>query len=194
MVLLLSSRAIITWEICPFRLAEEAALSKSLAAYRVGDVVGALTQYPTNFAAASDNARVYHAALLLGVGEAAQAETILDGLANQDPSSRARRLGDALRLLISAVKRQTAPGNITPELATEFLAASYYEQSRAKGDESLNRALDFAQKAARRACPISATPGNVWPKCNSASGEPARPVRLFKRAWNSRPATPRPSR
>jgi Tfp pilus assembly protein PilF len=134
----------------PLSAAEEAALTPSLSAYRAGDIVGALASYPTNVAAQSDNARLYRAALLLSVGEAAGAEEIIDKLGSQDASSHSRRLGDALRLLIAAVKRQSAPMANAPELPTELLADSYYEQSRGKGDESLNKALTLAEKAAAR--------------------------------------------
>jgi len=132
----------------PLSAAEEAALAPSLAAYRAGDVVGALAKYSGNEPAPSDNARVYRAALLLAVGEAAEAEVMLDKLSGQDASNRARRLGNALRLLIAAVKRQTGPSVLAPELPTELLAASYYEQSRGQGDHSLANALSLAEKAA----------------------------------------------
>ncbi len=134
----------------PLAAAEEAALAPSLAAYRAGDVVGALAKYPDNAAAQSDNGRVYRAALLLAVGEAAGAEEIIDKLSGAEASGRARRLGRALRFLIAAVKRQPGPAGAAPELPTEFLAASYYEQSRGKGDDSLNKALGLAEKAAAR--------------------------------------------
>jgi Tfp pilus assembly protein PilF len=134
----------------PLSAGEEAAFAPSLAAYRAGDVVGALARYPANAASPSDNARVYRAALLLAVGEAVGAEEMIGKLSGHDASSRARRLGNALRLLIAAVKRQPAPAGIAPELPTELLAASYYEQSLGKGDESLNNALGLAEKAAAR--------------------------------------------
>jgi Tfp pilus assembly protein PilF len=134
----------------PLSATEETALAPSLADYRAGDVAGALAKYPNDRAAQSDNARVYRAALLLAVGEAAGAEGIIDSLSGPDASSRARRLGNALRLLIAAVKRQTVTAAVAPELPTELLAASYYEQSRGQGDQSLNTALSLAEKAAAR--------------------------------------------
>ncbi len=141
----------------PLTVADEAALGPSLAAYRAGDVAGALENYPANAAGESDNARVYHAAVLLAVGEAGQAQAIIDKLASLDSKNRARRLAEALRLLIAAVKRQDVPPNPAPELAgkrillpTELLAESYYQQSRAKGDESLVNALRLAETAAER--------------------------------------------
>lgn len=132
----------------PLTQDETAALAVSLAAYRDGDVAGALAKYPANIAAPSDNMAVYHAALLLGVGDASGAEEIIEKLSGAAESRRAERLGRALRLLIAAVKRQTIPAGVVPELPTELLAASYYEQSRGAGDQSLNAALGLARKAA----------------------------------------------
>ena len=53
----------------------------------------------------------------------------------------------ALRQLIAAVKRQPNPAVVRPQLATEFLADSYYEQSRAVPGISLPAALDSARRA-----------------------------------------------
>lgn len=126
--------------------AEQTAFGPSLAAYQSGDVLAALSLYPTN-AAPSDNLRIYRAALLLSVGEAGQASALLDQVSVQDVSSRPSRLANALRLLVGAIKRQPPPAYAAPELPTEFLAASYYEQSRAHGDQSLSGALALAEKA-----------------------------------------------
>ena len=52
-----------------------------------------------------------------------------------------------MRQLIAAVKRQPNPAVIRPQLATEFLANSYYEQSRAIPGISLPAALDSARQA-----------------------------------------------
>lgn len=125
---------------------EQKDLAPSLADYRAGDLPAALAQYPTNRPDASDNERVYHAALLLAVGEVAQTESILSSISGQ--SERPRRLADALRELIAAVKRQPSPSNLNPRLSTEFLAASYSEQSRAVRETSLENALRLAQRAA----------------------------------------------
>src|SRR5208282_6309277 len=62
-------------------------------------------------------------------------------------SSRPQRIALALRQLISAVKRQPNPAVVRPQLATEFLANSYYEQSRAIPGISLPAALDSARQA-----------------------------------------------
>jgi len=131
----------------PLTAEEQSALAPSLAAYRSGDIVAALDKYG-NPTVESDNLKVYHAALLLAVGGAAEAGKIIDALPASTDASRAGRIGRALRVLIAAVKRQASPNGPAPELPTELLAASYYEQSLGKGDESLNNALALAQKAA----------------------------------------------
>jgi Tfp pilus assembly protein PilF len=129
--------------------ADQAALASSLEAYRAGDVVAALSKYPAGPAPPAEAARVYLAALLLAAGEVEKAEATLDSISPK-ADARLRRLSDALQMLIAAVKRQARPVGGPRELSTEFLADSYYEQSRAKGEASLKAALDMAEKAATR--------------------------------------------
>ncbi len=129
---------------------EQAALRESLEAYRAGDLLVALAEYPAARQTASDGERIYHAALLLSVGEVAEAETLLSSLSNADPSGRSQRLASAIRQLISAVKRQSSPAVQNPQFATEFLAQSYYEQSRAIPKVSLEAALKLATQAAAK--------------------------------------------
>ena len=126
---------------------EQRALADSLNAYRSGDLLAALARYPSGRQPGSDDERAYYAALLLSVGEVAKAEDVLGSISAGDASSRPQHLAAALRELIAAVKRQeiSAP---TPQLTTEFLAKSYYEQSRAERDVSLARALLSARHAA----------------------------------------------
>lgn len=120
-------------------------LGASLDAYRAGDLPGALKNFPaqpTN----SDALKIYHAALLLSVGNVDGSENILSSLAGN--SERSQRLAAALRELIAAVKRQTIPPISNTKLATEFLAESYYEQSLAVRGTSLENALNLARQAA----------------------------------------------
>ncbi len=77
-----------------------------------------------------------------------RAESVLAAVSMSDATARPARLATALHRLIAAVKRQPAPAAPAPELATEFLADSYYEQSRALPGVSLKAALDLARKAA----------------------------------------------
>src|SRR5262245_39247992 len=132
----------------PLTPQEQQALGESLVAYRAGDLLDALAKYPAGRQPGSDAERVYYAALLLSVGQVEKAEPALAALPAADPSDRLPRLAFALRQLIAAVKRQENPSTLDPQLPTEFLAASYYEQSRAVGDPSLRAALGMAWRAA----------------------------------------------
>jgi Flp pilus assembly protein TadD len=133
----------------PLSADEENTLAASLSAYRQGDLLAALANYPAGRQPQSESERIYHAALLLSVGNAEASETELNALA-ADKTARTTQLADALRHLIAAVKRETrtAPAGFQQNLASELLAASYYEQSRALGDETLKRALSLARAAA----------------------------------------------
>ncbi len=92
--------------------------------------------------------RIYHAALLLSVGQVGEAEALLPPLSIAGVSVRSERLAGAIRQLIAAVKRQPITPITNPQLATEFLAQSYYQQSRAIPKISLKSALKLAEKAA----------------------------------------------
>jgi tetratricopeptide (TPR) repeat protein len=129
---------------------EQAVLKESLDAYRAGDLLVALAKFPAAPRIGSDSGRIYHAALLLCVGQVPEAETVLSSLSTTDISGRSQRLATAIRQLISAVKRQSRPLIANPQLATEFLSQSYYEQSRAIPEVSLQAALNFARQAATK--------------------------------------------
>ncbi|MEO8429050.1 MAG: FecR domain-containing protein, partial [Verrucomicrobiota bacterium] len=128
--------------------AEKQALSESVAAYRTGDLLGALKSYPENRQPTSEGERIYRAALLLSVGQVGQVEALLK---LGDTSSA---LADALREVIAAVKFQTWNRAAPAVLATEWMAESYYLQSRSK--------LDGALKAARAATDKSPQFGFAW--------------------------------
>jgi Tfp pilus assembly protein PilF len=135
---------------------ETEVLATSLAAYRRGALVAALTTYPSGRQPVSPAERLYYAALLLSAGQVARAETQLAGLI-AERTGRVGRLAAAVRHLIAAVKGQRDV-LANPELATELLAGSYYEQAQASGDPSLRAALDLA----RRAVAQSARFGYGW--------------------------------
>jgi Flp pilus assembly protein TadD len=132
----------------PFGPGEQSILAESLSAYRAGDLLAALTKYPAGRKPSSDAERIYYAALLLSVGRVEQTETLLAGLPAADAAKPLPRLSGALRRLIAAVKLQPNPSTLNPQLSTELLAASYYEQSQAARDVSLRKALDLARQAA----------------------------------------------
>jgi tetratricopeptide (TPR) repeat protein len=131
----------------PLTAEENETFGESLAAYRSGDLLAALAKYPASNASSSDAVRVYHAALMLSVGQVEKADSILSTLSAVEASERFPRLTLALRRLIAAVKRQPDPSKLNPQLATEFLAASYFEQSRAVPGASLQSALALATEA-----------------------------------------------
>lgn len=131
------------------------AVQASRQAYRAGDLLGALAQYPQDRSPESEAEQIYHAALLLSVGEVAQTEAALDRL---PATSQHVPVAQALRTLIAAVKRTELSVTRPPQLASELLAASYYEQSRATGEASLRNALDLA----RRATQVSPQFGFAW--------------------------------
>ena len=137
--------AVIDPDELPFTADEQTTLATSLADYRAGDLLAALAQFPAGNSG-SDAVKLYHAALLLAVGEVAQTDSLLTALPKN--SERTGRLAGALRQLIAAVKRQASPVTASPQLASEYLAGSYYEQSRAVRETSLKNALDLAQHAA----------------------------------------------
>lgn len=125
--------------------AERNGLRASLAAYNSGDLLGALEKYPAGRQNASDREKVYHAAVFLAVGEVAEAESLLSSITNL--SGRPHKLGSALRQMVAAVKREPSAATATPQLASELMAASYFEQSRAVRAKSLKIALQLAQQA-----------------------------------------------
>ena len=141
--------AVLVPEELPLTADEQKNLAGSLAAYRSGDLLAALAHYPAGRQNVSAGENIYHAALLLAVGEVEKAEAILSAVTGK--SDRAPRLAAALRQLIAAVKRQPAAGGAPPQLASEFLAASYFEQSRAIREVSLRNALKFARQAVTNA-------------------------------------------
>lgn len=139
--------AVIDPDELPFTAEETNTLAGSLTAYRAGDLLAALAQYPTA-PAGSETEQLYHAALLLSVGEVAETEGLLAALTNQ--TERTERLAGALRQLIAAVKRQPSANTTTPTLASEYLAGSYFEQSQAIREISLQNALRLARLATRQ--------------------------------------------
>jgi tetratricopeptide (TPR) repeat protein len=128
---------------------QQQVLVKSLTAYRSGDLLRALAEYPTNRTPASAAEKVYLGAVLLAVGQVERAGKLFDSVepnaAQQTISSAA--LADALHQLIAAVKLQPWQRSRPAETATEWLAASYYKQSKADLPEALEAARNAVGKA-----------------------------------------------
>lgn len=120
---------------------EKQSFPDSLRAYESGDLLQALAAYPENRAPASDAEHLLRASLLLAAGRVDQVEADLKALQSPSPIS------DALRELIATVKHQ-APANLAaPATASQWMARSYYEQSRS----DLPKALAAAQAATQKA-------------------------------------------
>jgi tetratricopeptide (TPR) repeat protein len=123
-------------------------LAESLAAYRRGDLLLALAGYPEGRSPTTDPERIYRAALLQSVGQVEQAEAQLKELSAPSP------LADALRQMAAAVKFQPWNRSTPPASVTEWLAESYYQQSRSQ--------LDAALESARAATAKSPNFGFGW--------------------------------
>ncbi|MBI2927128.1 MAG: FecR domain-containing protein [Verrucomicrobia bacterium] len=123
--------------------AEAQALADSLAAYRAGDLLQAVARYPDARQPASNAEKIYLAALQISVGQVPETEALLNSLSTSSP------LAAALRKLIAAVKFQPFQKSSPPQLATEWLVESYYQQSRSKLEEARAAARQAAAKSPR---------------------------------------------
>jgi len=109
---------------------EQRVLADSLNAYRQGDLLQAMALYPWARPPGSGPETVYRAALLLTVGQVEKASAMLEPL-NSFP------LAQALQQLIAAVKFETRTRTHSPQLSSEWVAESYYRQSRNQLEEAL---------------------------------------------------------
>jgi tetratricopeptide (TPR) repeat protein len=134
--------------------AAQAALGESLVAYQAGDLKTALATFPAGRVPATPAEKVYLAALLISIGEIEQGKSFLDGIGREE--GKLWRVRESLLTLVAAVLNQPSPGApaSADRLATEWLADSYWQQSRSK----LPEALAAAQKA-RELAPDS---GFAW--------------------------------
>lgn len=175
----------------PLTPAEETLLAGSLRAYRLGDLLSALRLYPAGRVPGSDAESVYYAAVLLSVGQVPQTEAALAALPANAPTDRIQRLATALRVLIAAVKLQPSPltrrsASEADQLSTELLAASYYEQSLAVREKSLETALDLARRAATN----SPNFGFAWARVAELEfsfGRTARAEEAFEKSYELSP-------
>ncbi len=124
------------------------ALRGSLTAYSGGDLLGALKAYPRHRSPSSPWERVYRAGLYLVVGQVEKAKRLLHGVNEDAPGHK------ALSTLIAAVTLQTKASPSQPDTASDWIAESYYRQS--KND------LAGALKAAKRATVVDPEFGFAW--------------------------------
>jgi len=137
----------------PLTGAERQAVATSLAAYRAGDLLEALAQYPAGRNPTSAAEAIYLAGLYLSVGKVSDAERLLDGAGQADET---KKFADALRRLIAVTIGRQFPAapSPRPQFATEWMALSYEEQSRLD--------LPKALAAAVQATTVSADFGFAW--------------------------------
>jgi tetratricopeptide (TPR) repeat protein len=109
----------------------------SISAYSDGDLLAALAAYGHRSRSGSNADKVYHAGLLLAVGQVNKAERLLNAASGGTPGRQ------ALLTLIAAVTLKPRPDSNAPQTASDWIAESYYLQSQA----NLPGALEAAQHA-----------------------------------------------
>jgi tetratricopeptide (TPR) repeat protein len=120
----------------------------SFAAYNAGDLLAALKAYGHRNRTGSNADKVYHAGLLLAVGQVPKAEHLLNTTRRGTPGRA------ALLTLISAVTLKQRPDSEAPSTASDWIAESYYRQSQAD--------LPGALEAAQHATEIDPSFGFAW--------------------------------
>ncbi|HEY6227408.1 MAG TPA: FecR domain-containing protein, partial [Verrucomicrobiae bacterium] len=133
----------------PLTADERTALGSSIDAYRAGDLLRAVSEYPAGREPGSDAERVYRAGLFVAVGQIADAQKLLGNVRTEagDEGNVNARLVAALRNVIAAVKLAQTETKAAPELASEWLAESYQLQSRADLEGALRAARSAVSKA-----------------------------------------------
>ena len=153
----------------------EIGIGKSAAfdAYRAGDLPRALASMKGG--ARSSGERLFRAALILSSGQVEQARAALAGVRADDPGRR------AIERMIAAVQFKEWTGG-EPRTAGEWVAESYYRQSR--------RDLDGALKAAREAMRLSPEFGFAWVRAAEMEfsfGRTLKAMQLLERALELAP-------
>lgn len=120
----------------------------SVSAYNEGDLLAALAAYGHRTHSGSNADKVYHAGLLLAVGQVDKAKRLLNAAGAGTPGRR------ALLTLIAAVTLKPRPDSEAPQTASDWIAESYYLQSQAN--------LSAALEAAKRATEIDPEFGFAW--------------------------------
>jgi len=130
---------------------EEQLLDASLSAYRQGDLLQAVANYPAGRQPAGVAETIYFAGLLLADGRVEQTESVLNGLgaapAQPPQAAPVQSLIDALRQLITTARGKPWQRSQPPRSATEWMAESYYQQSRSHLPEALDAARQATAKA-----------------------------------------------
>ena len=124
------------------------ALNESLSAYTQGDLLTALKTYPRSRKPQSPAESIYRAGLYLVVGQVEKAERLLRQISPDAPGR------DSLSTLIAAVTLRERSNHRPPGTPSEWMAESYYRQSR--------NDLSGALAAARQAAEADETFGFAW--------------------------------
>ena len=127
---------------------EQDVLRESLSAYAEGDLLRALGEYPQSRVPASSGEKVYRAGLFLVAGQVRKAENLLNEVDEKAPGRQ------ALSTLIAAVTMKEKSTSAPPQTATDWIAESYYRQSKSD--------LAGALQAADRAANLDANFGFAW--------------------------------
>ncbi len=127
---------------------EQDRLRESLSAYAQGDVLRALGEYPQNRVPASSGEKIYRAGLFLVTGQVRKAEDLLHEVDQNAPGRH------ALSTLIAAVTLKEKPTSTPPQTASDWIAESYYRQSKSD--------VAGALQAAQRAANLDANFGFAW--------------------------------
>lgn len=123
----------------PLTAEDRTQLGTTLEAYRRGNILQALGEFPAGVI--SPGGRTLQAALQLGVGQVAEAEAALQEV----PDSAAAR---AMRELIATVIGTAAPqASAPPNTASEWLARSYQLQAASNFPDALAAAVSAQQRA-----------------------------------------------
>ncbi|MCI0747125.1 MAG: TonB-dependent receptor [Verrucomicrobia subdivision 3 bacterium] len=120
---------------------EKNALAEPIQAYQSGDLLKALGAYPENRQPATAPERAFRAALLLAVGRVEEAESDLKSV----PADSL--VANALREVIATVRNETLASLPTSKTGSEWMARSYYLQSKGQLTEALNAAREATSRS-----------------------------------------------
>ena len=127
---------------------EQDRLRESLSAYSQGDGLRALAEYPHGRVPASPGEKVYRAGLFAVAGQIQKAQDLLKQVDEKAPGRQ------ALSTLIAAVTLKEKSSSTLPQTASDWIAESYYRQSKSD--------LTGALQAAERAAQLDANNGFAW--------------------------------
>ncbi|MBI4664647.1 MAG: hypothetical protein HY735_38145 [Verrucomicrobia bacterium] len=149
-------------------------LKGSLSAYAAGNLPLALAEYPVNREPVDNAEELYLASLVLVCGQFHKAESLVRSLSDTEIDyPRQKRIAEAILQVIAGVQGSEWKRAAKPASATEWLAESYYQQSRAGLSYSpslwerevygrASTALYRALIAAEQATPDGSTFGFGW--------------------------------